>query len=215
MAFIFHVPLLTYPMKNHLLLRVIGLVLALAGCNNKPAPLAQTVAVMQTGDTTSATAFAGDDVSTTTFDVDDVTESDTFSTLDYFVDKYLVVVDTGTNYWQLEHTMFTLKSKLGLKIDTMGRYYNAGKNDVVLPDDDEDDIYAGNYFPRRYSDDFLSIENMSFYRPGLQTGAANTFLLVSGLYDNPSSADSMAGIIKPYQPTVFVMKSKIYMGCMH
>lgn len=188
-------------MKNHLLLSVMGLWLALAGCNNKPA-------VVQT-------THSADSVSLTPADTAYIPESDTFSTLDEYADMYLVVVDTGSNYWQLEHTMFTLNSKLGLKIDTMGRYYNAGKNDVVLPDDDEDDIYAGSYFPRRYGDDFLSIENISYYRPGLQTGAANTFLLISGLYDNPSSADSMAGIIKPYQPTVFVMKSKIYMGCMH
>lgn len=170
-------------------------------CNNRPAG--------------TVTTHAGDSVLLATTDTAYIPESDSFSTLDEYTDMYLVVIDTGINYWQLEHTMFTLNGNLGLKIDTMNRYYNAGKNNVVLPDDDEDDIYAGDYFPRRYGDDFLSIENLSFYQPGSQTDDANTFILISGLYDNPSSADSMATIIKAHHPTVFVMKSNIYMGCMH
>lgn len=212
-------------MKNHLLLSVMGLWLALAGCNNKPASSAQTVTAMQAGDTTSATAFAdayvstptfdGDYVLTTTFYGDYVTENDTFSTLDEYADMYLVVVDTGTNYWQLEHTMFTLNSKLGLKIDTMNRHYNKASNMVVLADDDEDDIWRGEYYPRRGGEDFLSIEYWQYFDLNENKHTDTTFALVAGMFDNTLNADSMAGIIKPYQPTVFVMKSNIYMGCMH
>lgn len=178
-----------------------GLWLALAGCNNKPA-------VVQT-------THSADSVSLTSTDTAYIPENDTFSTLDYFVNKYLVVIDTGSNYWQLEHTMFTLNSKLGLKIDTMNRHYNKASNMVVLADDDEDDIWRGEYYPRRGGEDFLSIEYWQYFDLNENKHTDTTFALVAGMFDNTLNADSMAGIIKPYQPTVFVMKSKIYMGCMH
>lgn len=128
---------------------------------------------------------------------------------------YMVVIDTGVNYYTLANKMIALHNSLQLKIDTLGRYYNSGKNDVVLPDDAEDELYAGDYFPRRWGTGFLSIEHLSFYRRNTDYDTVTVFVLTEGLYDNRQSADSMAVVIKPYQPTTFVMEVEVFMGCMH
>ncbi|WP_262490545.1 hypothetical protein [Hymenobacter sp. CRA2] len=36
-----------------------------------------------------------------------------------------------------------------LASDTLGRFFDEQKNLIRLPDDDEDELYAGDYFPRR------------------------------------------------------------------
>ena len=75
-----------------------------------------------------------------------------YNTATYFV----VVADTSFDYSTLHKKMFELNSKLKIPIDTMGRFYNKSKNLIALPDNDKDEIYAGDYFPRRFPSDNLS-----------------------------------------------------------
>ena len=60
---------------------------------------------------------------------------------------FIVVADTGLNYYLLNQKMYALSDQLHMQIDTMGRYYNKNKDLISLPVNHEDKVYAGAYFP--------------------------------------------------------------------
>src|SRR5262245_40484266 len=68
---------------------------------------------------------------------------------------FIVIADTGQEYYPLHDKMFKLNTQLKLDIDTMDRYFNKTKNLIALPDDAEDEMYAGSYFPRRFPSENL------------------------------------------------------------
>jgi hypothetical protein len=173
---------------------------------------------MSTADTASVTTPSTAAVNTTPIHTADtsatitatLTKADNLENM--FVEYYVVVADTGTDYWQLHESMLRLHAAAGLSIDTMGRYYNADKKEIVLPDDDKDEIYAGSYFPRRGADEFLSLEYLQqYYNPT----TSKTIALISGIYGNAGAADTSLSAIRRYLPCAFATKAKMYMGCMH
>ena len=83
-----------------------------------------------------------------------------------YMNAYIVVSDTSQNYFELRQKMLNLNEKLKTEIDTMGRGFNKKKNLICLPENDEDEIYAGDYFPRRYPSETLSLEYLIYYTNG-------------------------------------------------
>ena len=129
-----------------------------------------------------------------------------------FETYFIVIADTSPDYYSLQAKMFMLNKKLGIPIDTMGRYYNASKDLIALPDDDEDEIFAGDYAPRRFPSVNLSLEYLGFYTDHLMQ---KTIALVTGIYETEKSADSAVSVLKQYEKNSFKEKSLIYTGCIH
>lgn len=125
---------------------------------------------------------------------------------------YLVVADTGANYYLLQQKMLRLSTTYNIPIDTLGRYYNAGKDLIALPDEDEDEMYAGSYYPRRETSEYLSLEYLNYYQ---ETAPEKTIALVRGIYGSETDAQEKLAALKPNVPTAFKMQARIYMGCMH
>lgn len=125
---------------------------------------------------------------------------------------YIVVNDTGMDYYQLRKQLFDIHEKNNQEIDTLGRYYNPIKKLIVLPDTDDDEEYRGDYYPRRFPSTSLSLEYLVLYTPNAQE---NTIALVSGIYENKQQADSALNAFIPYQPKTFVVKANMYTGCLH
>lgn len=156
-------------------------------------------------------------INTSTSDIDTLKhdsiygESDEayFSEIDTF---YIVIADTGNDYYALQQQMFSIANSTSIKIDTLGRYYDKTKNLIQLPNDDEDEVYRGDYFPRRFQSDYLSLEYLVIYNP---LSADKTIALVTGIFETKHSADSALKYISSVQPKAFVVKSKMYTGCMH
>jgi len=135
------------------------------------------------------------------------------NTTDYNNATYFVVVaDTSQDYSMLHKKMLYLNNKLKIPIDTMGRFYNKTKNLIALPDNDEDEIYAGDYFPRRFPSDNLSLEYLNFYQ---RQAGEKTIALVTGIYETEKSADSAMRVLYKTEKKVFKIKADIYVGCMH
>jgi hypothetical protein len=125
---------------------------------------------------------------------------------------YVVVADTGIAYYNLHKKMFHLNEKLNIAIDTMGRFYNKSKNLIALPDNDPDEIYAGNYFPRRFPSENLSLEYLYVYQ---HQAGEKTIALVTGIYETAMQADSALSVISKYEKNAFTIKANIYVGCLH
>ncbi len=125
---------------------------------------------------------------------------------------YIVIADTGQDYFVLRKKMFGLNSKLNLPIDTMGRLFNAGKNLIALPENDEDELYAGEYFPRRFPSINLSLEYLNFYQ---KEAGQKTIALVTGIYETNQQADNACKVLRKTEKKAFKIKAEIYVGCMH
>ncbi|MBN2730317.1 MAG: hypothetical protein JXR53_13920 [Bacteroidales bacterium] len=178
--------------KSILLINCLFAVLIISSCGNSSSKK----------DNENNTDTISENTDSVTIDIND----------DDFATYYVVVADTGFDYYVLEKKMKKLSKKLDMTIDLMGRYFNKDKNLIALPDNDEDEIYAGDYFPRRFPSTTLSLEYLDFYQHDAGT---NTIALVCGIYKLETRADSAAKVIKKTEPKAFVIESEIFIGCMH
>lgn len=125
---------------------------------------------------------------------------------------YMAVADTGRNYYKLDEKMYDLSIMLNFPIDTMARHYDRKKDNIILSENDEDEIYRGEYYPRRSPSEHLSIEYLSFF----DSSADNkTMVLLAGVYETQRSADSMVKLLKGQASTAYTLKGQVYVGCMH
>ena len=131
---------------------------------------------------------------------------------DEYANYYVVIAQTGTNYFPMRREMDKLHALTSLPIDTMGRYFNMERQKLILSESDEDEIYAGSYFPRRFPSENLSIEYLEFYD---DKADSLTFALVAGIYETKSKADSAQISLQKIAPETVVLKARIYIGCMH
>lgn len=176
------------------------LVFLLAACGTSM-PESKTAKVQSIRiDTTTNASIAIQDTA-----IDQSSETETVT---YFV----VVADTSSNYYALHKKMFELNRQLSIPIDTMGRFYNETKKLITLPDEDEDDIYAGDYFPRRFPSNNLSLEYLDFYQ---EKAGEKTIALVTGIYETEKNADNAMIVLQKIEKNVFKIKANIYVGCLH
>ena len=137
----------------------------------------------------------------------------TEDTTDYnYATYFIVIADTGLNYDLLHKKMSELHTRFSIPVDTMGRFYNREKDLIALPDDHEDEIYAGDYFPRRFPSDNLSLEYLQFYQ---KEAGEKTMALVAGIYEAGLSADSVITVLQQTEKNIFKIQANLYIGCMH
>ncbi|MCW3121043.1 MAG: hypothetical protein JWQ38_535 [Flavipsychrobacter sp.] len=125
---------------------------------------------------------------------------------------WFTIADTSNSYALLAAKMYALQKTLGWPIDTMGRYYNPKKDLIAVPDNDEDEMYRGEYYPRRYPSQNLSLEYYQTYMPN---STEKNIALVAGIYETQQSADSLLLLLKPAALHAFVVKANVFEGCMH
>lgn len=140
-------------------------------------------------------------------------EDTLWNSTDEYATVYITVADTGHDYRALALRMYGLAGPLLAEVDTMGRIYDPESDSLIVPRDDEDEMWAGAYFPRRYgSVQSLSIEYLSWYT---DRSAPGTFALFTGIWPTRVAADSAASAQRRAAPGTFVLEASIYMGCMH
>ena len=129
-----------------------------------------------------------------------------------YAEYYLTIADSGTNYYGLDKEMYMLHNITHLRIDTMNRHYDKIKKEIVVSENDDDELYRGEYYPRRDNGVYLSIEHLNAYTD--YTGRRVT-ALVAAMCDTKETADSVLSIIRTYCPGAYVYKQRVYVGCMH
>jgi hypothetical protein len=145
---------------------------------------------------------------TTTSDSSEAADTTDYDNATFFV----VIADSSLDYWILRKKMSDLNREFKIPIDTLGRLYNKTKNLIALPDDDEDELYAGEYFPRRFPSENLSLEYLKIYK---KDASENAIALVTGIYQSENSADSALTVLKDAEKKIFKVKADIFVGCMH
>lgn len=133
---------------------------------------------------------------------------------DQYMNAYIVISDTSQNYEELRQKMFDLHKHLNSEIDTMGRGFSKKKNRICLPENEADEIYAGQYYPRRYPSETLSLEYLNYYTKE-KIGEESTIALVILITESQEKAENKLVEVKEYAADAFMIKSKIYIGCMH
>ena len=131
-----------------------------------------------------------------------------------YMDAYLVVADTSQDYFALRREMFDLSHKCQIPIDTLDRGYDTTKNMICLPENYEDEVYAGEYFPRRAPTVSFSLEYLAYYSDSV-IASDKTIALVAAIADSQEAADALLRKIQQYIMHAFILRTKIYMGCMH
>lgn len=175
--------------------------LALIGCSHNASKTLATEGVLKD-------SVKGDSISNLVLKDTSVAEQVDDEMATFFV----VIADTGRNYYPLRKQMFEINTAFKIPIDTMNRYYNRHKKEIVLSETDEDEMYRGEYFPRRSASDFLSLEYLDLYYKSANT---KTIALVAGVFEDEKSADELMLLLKSKFKTVFVAKASLYQGCMH
>ncbi|MBL7910183.1 MAG: hypothetical protein JNJ41_03970 [Bacteroidia bacterium] len=125
---------------------------------------------------------------------------------------YIVIADTGKDYYFLDKELFALHKKMKLKIDTMERLYNKKKDLISLPINHSDEIYAGEYYPRRHPSNELSLEYLNYYN---EKAPEKTIALVAAIFGTQEEGDKVNAAIKTLMPNAYVLKAKVFIGCMH
>ena len=114
-------------------------------------------------------------------------------------DVYAVIADTSNNYRMLYKEILTIYKALHIPINLGVQFHKDGKGSIVRPKN------TGIYFTRNYISDFMSIEDASIYDTAYEH--RKLFCITASIFAQKSSADSLAGIIRPFTPNVFVLKS--------
>ncbi len=109
--------------------------------------------------------------------------------------------------------MYVVEKETDLEIDHK-LYYDKERNLMCIPEDDEDDIFAGTYMLRRYPSEGLSLEYLSYYQNGVPA-EETTIALVSLISTDQSETMLHLEKIKAFAPKAFVLNARIYVGCMH
>jgi hypothetical protein len=181
------------------------IVCLLAACKSKPTKTNPDPSKVKKLRVLPASYKASNRAIQTNADTSDISEQ-----LDAYADYYVVIADTGLNYYSLRDKMFELNRATGIAIDTMDQYYDEQKDLIKLPNNYDDEILAGQYVIRRDPSKTLSLEYLDSYKINSNK---KMIALVTGIYENKSGADSALKALQPI--SAFSIKSKIYIGCIH
>jgi len=82
---------------------------------------------------------------------------------------------------------------------------------IYFTDELDDELYAGEYFPRRYFTDYISLENSSYY----QGFTPDYIIVIAGIFTDKSDAFEALDEIKKSYSEAYIKGSMLWMGCIH
>jgi hypothetical protein len=127
-------------------------------------------------------------------------------------DYFFLIADTSVDYLKLRAAIHEAVLKLNINFDSLGRVFNPTTDSLILPFDSDDEIYRGQYFLRSFASTHFSIEYLDAY----QTSASkNTFAIVAGIFEKEKEARRYAKQFQKMFPGIYILKSRIYLGCIH
>lgn len=127
-------------------------------------------------------------------------------------DFFLVIADTSHDYQQILEKTKKLSVDFLLEIDNLGRIYDPAADSILIPFNPEDEYYSRAYFLRRFPSPALSIEYLDAYQVD---APPNTFALVAGIFKEEKSYNKISSELMTNYPNLYILKTRIYLGCLH
>lgn len=121
---------------------------------------------------------------------------------------WILIGDTSRLYWPLLRHASEVAKAHTIVFDSLERHYDPIKQTLVLDQTSDDELYRGEYFPRRMTGTHLSIEPYNMY---FSESNSKSFVEVYGIYEQ---ADSALKAMQTY-PQAHIKTCKIFMGCLH
>lgn len=131
---------------------------------------------------------------------------------DFEDDYFLVIADTSYDYYKILEESKKLSVDFSLDIDNLGRIYDPAADSILIPFNPEDVDYSRAYFLRRFPSSALSIEYLDAYQTN---SPQNKFALVAGIYKEEDECNKIAREMMNSYPNLYVLKTRIYLGCLH
>jgi len=131
-----------------------------------------------------------------------------------YSNSYVVILETSNDYFALRKKMFNLSKELNIEIDTMDRGFDRKEKIISLPENYEDIIYAGFYYPRRFNSETLSLEYLNYYKDDSKF-LEGPMALVTMITSDKKEAEERLKSIKMYEKKAFILQARIYIACMH
>jgi hypothetical protein len=134
-------------------------------------------------------------------------------------DKYLVVLCVEREFDAAKREAKRVSIASGIQFSMNGKVWDSQRG-LILPDDCNDPMYCGEYVPRRYNEldltatnpvGYISVEKSDAY-PYLQKGY---YIALAVICDSQQGAQKELLKFNRFSPKAYVVKTQIYMGCIH
>jgi hypothetical protein len=127
----------------------------------------------------------------------------------------ILVVGSHRSYYAAVRVAKTFSDASGISYSSQGMIFDESRG-LIIPDDDPDEPYRGQYVPRRYDDGCdqgrcVTVERSDAYdgfRPGL-------YIVVAGILGRDAEAKARLKQAQRIVRTAYVRQTILYMGCMH
>lgn len=125
--------------------------------------------------------------------------------------QWLLILNAEPDFHAAKREAERASHLSGVRFSMDGKVFDKGRG-LILPDNAEDGVYAGEYVLRRYHlDGHLSIEKSDAYR-NLKKGY---YIVLGGIYDSSRDAQNDLRRFQKIAPSAYIARTEIYMGCMH
>ncbi|MEI8344918.1 MAG: hypothetical protein WCG06_02480 [Candidatus Omnitrophota bacterium] len=127
-----------------------------------------------------------------------------------YSDQYILILKSTKDYNEALNFAKQASKKLGLKFDNEYRKYSQ-KDGIYFSATPKEGVSEGDYFPRRYSGEFITLENSKYY----SELAPGYIIVVAGVYESKVSSHPALNKSKQYYIDAYVKKVNLWMGCVH
>ena len=128
--------------------------------------------------------------------------------------SYVIIAGESESYEQLDTQAAQLSKLTGIRYDNGGLIWSADKQ-LHLPENSDDEIYAGSYYMRRYDEDRISLEMRDWYFDVSPDKYSKKMIIVAGIFGDKKNANAQLKKIKKHFPASYIRTTRIYMGCIH
>src|SRR6185503_1046497 len=101
---------------------------------------------------------------------------------------YIVFAGTSLNFHALDNVCHKIANVTSEKYSNELMYDK--QRGMIVPDSSDDELYAGNYSPRRCPEESISIEMLWYYsqNPSLLSDSDKRMTIITGIFENKSDA---------------------------
>jgi hypothetical protein len=127
---------------------------------------------------------------------------------------FMVILDSSSDFNSIRALAEKTANEYQLKFDTIEKQYYPEKNLWGVAVWSEDEIYRGEYYPRRSDGDShpLSLEYQQWYDEKSQE---KNLILMAGIFSLSLEAEEYINKFREKFPKAYILQKEIYMGCMH